>query len=410
MLTILRQRNFALLWFAGVISSAGDWVLLTALPYYVNQLTGSALATGAMFTASTLPRLLIAAPAGVFVDRWDRKRTMGMSNVLKAALLLLLFMVRSREWLWVVYVVAFVQSAVGQFFLPAKSALIPRLVSEHQLMTANSLDTLGNGLTRLIGPSLGGAVMALLGLSGVVLLDCISVLISAAMIAFISSPSRSTRESTKTAHPAVVTTWATVWRDWLKGLRLAKSQPVVATVFITVGMVMVSYGTISVLLVVFVREVLREGAIEFGWMVTAQGIGNLIGGSLIAQVGKVVQPSALFPLALGITGMAFLATFHAPTLPLALVFITLAGVAMVGWMVSERTLLQSGVPDQYRGRIFGAYGTSNSLLMLGGIGLASGLAELLGAQPVLNMAGSLYVVAGVVSLLMLRHAKSPGPA
>src|SRR5690348_12853609 len=115
MLAVLRQRNFALLWAGGLISMLGDWLLFIALPFYIYNLTGSALATGAMFIAETLPIVVFGSIGGVFADRWDRKRTMIIADLLRAALLLLLA-VQSPDWLWAIYLVVFVQSSVGQFF------------------------------------------------------------------------------------------------------------------------------------------------------------------------------------------------------------------------------------------------------------------------------------------------------
>src|SRR5262249_22849680 len=104
MLATLRNRNFALLWLGGLVSFAGDWVMFIALPVYVYDLTGSALATGGMFMAQTAPRLLLGSIAGVFVDRWDRRWTMIVANMLCAAVLLLLLLVRSAADLWLLYV------------------------------------------------------------------------------------------------------------------------------------------------------------------------------------------------------------------------------------------------------------------------------------------------------------------
>src|SRR5215207_8565496 len=188
MLAVLRQRNFALLWAGGLISMLGDWLLFIALPFYIYDLTGSTLATGAMFIAETLPILLFGSIGGVFADRWDRKKTMIVADLLRAGLLLLLLVVRSPEWLWAIYLVVFVQSSVGQFFNPAKGALIPQLVDESQLMPANSLNSLGVELTRLIGAPLGGALMALMGLESVVVVDCVSFVVSALLIGLIATP------------------------------------------------------------------------------------------------------------------------------------------------------------------------------------------------------------------------------
>src|ERR671927_398560 len=103
MLATLRQRNFALLWLGGMISFAGDWALFIALPVYVYDLTGSALVMGGMFIAQTLPRLLMGSVAGVFVDRWDRRRTMVVADLLMALGLLPLLAVDSLDPLWLVY-------------------------------------------------------------------------------------------------------------------------------------------------------------------------------------------------------------------------------------------------------------------------------------------------------------------
>ena len=91
MLKVLRQRNFGLLWSAGLISMIGDWVLFISLPIYTYNLTQSTLATGIMFMVGTLPRILLGSLAGVYVDRWDRQRTMVVADLSRAVLILLLF-------------------------------------------------------------------------------------------------------------------------------------------------------------------------------------------------------------------------------------------------------------------------------------------------------------------------------
>ena len=119
MLATLRQRNFALLWTGGLVSLTGDWVLMIGLPIYVLILTHSVLATGVMLIAGRLPTLLFGAVAGVFVDRWNRKRIMVVSDMLSALWLLPLLFIASVDHVWIAYVVAFVESSIEQFFAPA---------------------------------------------------------------------------------------------------------------------------------------------------------------------------------------------------------------------------------------------------------------------------------------------------
>ncbi|HKS69860.1 MAG TPA: MFS transporter, partial [Ktedonobacterales bacterium] len=106
MIATLRQRNFALLWLAGLISLAGDWVLMIGLPIYVYILTGSVLATAIMLMCAVAPGALVGSVAGVFVDRWDHKRTMVATNVIMALGLLPLLLVRSADNVWIAYAVA----------------------------------------------------------------------------------------------------------------------------------------------------------------------------------------------------------------------------------------------------------------------------------------------------------------
>src|SRR5437016_4704484 len=102
MLALLCRRNFAIVWCAGLISMLGRRALLPALASYVYPQTGSTLATATMFTAYYLPMVLLGSVAGVVVDRWNRKRIMVIANLIQAVVMLLLLLVRSREWVWLV--------------------------------------------------------------------------------------------------------------------------------------------------------------------------------------------------------------------------------------------------------------------------------------------------------------------
>ena len=138
MLAVLRERDFVLLWLAGLVSIAGDLAFVIALPLHVYRLTDSTLATAATFAASSLPGVLFGSVAGVFVDRWDRKRTMIVADLLRAVMLLPLLL--APDQLGMIYTIAIIQGAVGLFFSPAESALLPKLVEKERLVTANALN------------------------------------------------------------------------------------------------------------------------------------------------------------------------------------------------------------------------------------------------------------------------------
>ena len=406
MLAVLRQRNYALLWVGQLISVFGDWVLLIALPFYIFDLTGSALATGAMFMASNLPRVLLGSVAGVFVDRWDRKRTMIVADLLRAALILTLLTVHSVHWLWIIYLVAFMQALIAQFFTPAKNAVIPLLVGGPDLIAANTLNSLSENLTRLTAPALGGALFGLFGLVSVVWIDSASFLASGLMIAGMVIPA-----TARNAEAALrARSGAAVWGEWRDGMRLMRASPTITAIFATIGVAMIGEGFFTVMLVPFVKEVLHGGPQDFGWLASVQAIGGLVGSLWIGRVGKAVRPGVLIPISGVLFGVSDIALVNLPghgglsPLLVALVAICLAGAPVVGFVVGLQTLLQSSVADAYRGRVFGAYGTTIALMTLVGQGMASVLGNRFSVVAIFTLAGCFELLGGLVAFVLLRRA------
>jgi Na+/melibiose symporter-like transporter len=123
MLQTLKHRNFALLWTGGLISLIGNWILIAAMPFHIYAVTDSALLTSAWLMAYIAPGVIFGSVAGVFVDRWDRKRTMVVASLMQAAILLVLLLAQTAETVWLIYVVAFIEATLAQFFSPAENAL-----------------------------------------------------------------------------------------------------------------------------------------------------------------------------------------------------------------------------------------------------------------------------------------------
>lgn len=409
MLAALRQRNFAFLWFGQVISLIGDWVLFVALPFYVYTLTGSALATGIMFIVQTIPRIFFGSVAGVFVDRWNRKRTMFIAELSQALALVPLFLVHSQQWIWIVYIFAFVESIISQFFIPAKSAIIPNLVDEEHLLAANSLNSMSQELTRLVGPFLGGILLGLLGINSVIVVDAASFLISAGMIALISLPASAipAKEQNGTASP--FTNVTKVWHEWTEGLQLVRKQQLITGIFVVIGVAMVGEGIIEVLIAPYVKQVMHGNALVLGWLMTAQAVGGIAGSLIIVQLSKIIHPTRLIPLSALIFGPLIIVIANIPVLPVVLPLVTIIGVAVIGFFVSMLTLLQSNVADEYRGRVFGALNTVQAITMLFGMILASGLADRIGIIPMLEVDAAFNILAGILAFFMIRKAAISAP-
>lgn len=380
-------------------------MLFIALPIYVYELTGSALATGLMFIVESIPPVVLGSVAGVFADRWDRKKVMVIADFSRAGILLLLFLpsrssaTQSVEWLWIVYVVAFLEATISQFFSPAKDAIIPNLVGKEHLVQANALNSISSNMTRLIGPALGGALLGLLGLTPVILIDCASYLVSGTLIALIATSGKVRTDAPK----AAAVSFGSVWRELLDGLRVVKRSRVVSSIFIIVGVVALGEGLLIVSMVPFVETVLHGGALEFGYLVSAQAIGGIAAGAVIGRISNRIKPVYLIAFGGIADGLLLFGIFNSDSLWVALVLFVLAGFPVVFKFVSINTLLQSSVSDEFRGRVFGAYGTTIALIALIGRGVASGLNDRIGVITILNFDAALYILAGILALVLLRE-------
>ncbi len=399
MLTLLRNRDFALLWTGGLVSVAGDWILYAALPFYVYERTGSTIATAGMIVAALAPAVFLGSIAGVFVDRWDRKRVLVAGNLLQAAVVVLLLAAPFEGWLWIVFAVAAAQSAVAAFSQPAESALLPTLVDEERLLAANALNALNNRLARLAGLPIGAALYGLLGLRGVVLVDCASFLLAALLIAAIASrrvPREAVGEDAGSA-------WTTFWAEWRAGLQLVRRDRTIAILFLVFGLMTFGGTMLDPLTVAWVRDVLGEGPEVFAWLLTAHAAAGIAGTLVVGRHGSGLDPATLIGWSSVAVAVALAVRHNVPSVPLALGLTAFAGVTSVISNVGVETLAQRAVSEEFRGRVFGSLGATLGLLSLLGATAGGTLAEVVGIVPMLNAATVLIALSGVVALRSFRR-------
>ena len=400
---LLRQeRDFRLLISAGLISLTGDWMLRIGIAFYVYDLTGSTLASAGTLLSSYLPRILLSSLAGVFVDRWNRKTTMIVANLLMAAGLGPLLLVDRPGEVWIVYAVTVWEGIVELFSVPAEQALVPNLVAEADLTTANALNGQIREIARLVGSAIGGVVVATGGIIGLGIADAASFLASAALVAGIGA-SGPVKES------AARTTLAprSLRREWSEGLRLAASQPALRAVFIFTLVVMTGEGIMGTLFVPFVRDVLHGSGQAYGLIISVQAIGGIIGGVVAASLGQRISPTAMFGVGAVLFGLVDLVMFLYPLVwveiwPAAACMIVVGvpgAVAMTGY----NTLLQRNTVDAYRGRVLGSLGVVQGVAIVAGTLSAGFLGESVGIVPIIALHGVGGMAAGVMVLFVLRH-------
>ena len=388
MLAVLRRRDFALLWVGGLISMTGDWLLLAALPFYVYTRTGSTIATALIITAELVPNFLLTTFAGVYVDRWDRKRVMVLTSFASGLAVAGLLAVDTFGVLPVALAVVGTQAALSTLFGPAENALLPRLVEPDELVTANALNSLNNSLARLIGAPLGGLTLAVWGISGVAFIDAASFVVGAVMIAAIRVPGR----AEVSAEPAP----AHFWREWREGLGLIVRTRAILALFVV--LLLMNFGGVmsDPLFAAFIRDVVGAGPAIFGIVLTARAVGGMLGGVVAARLSRRYPTVDLLAAACVVAGAMQLIQFNVPLLPVVLTTSFLLGIPAVTSSAAVQTLLQERVPDAYRGRVFGSLSTMVALICLVSVlGFGGALASLIGIVPVLSLSALVTASAGV---------------
>ncbi len=413
MFAVLRRRDFALLWFSGLISVAGDWVLMTALPYYVYVRTGSTIATAGMTAAELAPAIVLTSVAGVFADRWNRKRMLVIAALSQAVAVLVLLLVRDDGMLWLVYVVAVAQSSISAFSMPAEAALLPTLVPREEFVQANAMNALNNRLGRLSGVPLGAALLGWFGLDAVVLVDAATFLVAAALVAPIvvpapAEPADQDESVAEVAHEAE-SALASFWREWREGLHVVRDDRTIAVLFLVFGLMTFGGTMIDPLFVPWIRDVLDEGVGVVAVLSMTHSLAGIVGSLLVGRYGGRLAPRQLIGWPSILAGIWLLIQYNVAVLWVAVVLTCIGGMTSVASSVGVETLAQERVPEQLRGRVFGSLQGTIWLLSLLGAVVGGVLGDLVGILPALDLAASLVLVSGVVVLIAI-PARDAGAA
>ncbi len=344
--SFLRLRpRFRSLWLAQVISLAGDWFNTIALVIIVNRYSASGLAVGGLFIARALPPFLLGPIAGVIADRFDRRKVLVLSDVLRAGIVLCFLLVSRPEHLWLLYVLTILQFSVSAFFEPARAALVPALVEEGELLTANTLSSITWSAMLALGGAIGGLTASLFGVRVSLIVDAASFLASAALVLQIIGP----------FHVNTAPTLESGWQNFVDGMKYVRKNVDVGLVTLVKALGQV--GSFDIITALYAAHVFREGqdgATTLGLMFAAFGLGSVIGPLISNRLGD----SSTIWLRRAILGgfmcmpVAWLIVGLAPALPVVLAGCILRGAGgSINWTYSD-VLLQMTVPNHLLGRVF----------------------------------------------------------
>jgi MFS transporter, DHA3 family, macrolide efflux protein len=398
----LKVPGFKRLWLAQVVSILGDFLALFGV---INLITfkwhGTPLQVTNVMIAYIIPMAIVGPLAGVFIDRWNVKRTMIASDLIRALLILCLVFVTRLEQ---IYVVFFLVSTVSSFFAPSQSVTLRALVPIHGLLSANALMSQAFYTMRIIAPAAAGLLVYWLGENSCFYLDTVSFIFSAAMLSTILIvrvvKARGSGEKTV----------GSMMKDYTAGSRFILTHPAISFVMIAMMTAMFVMSCFSPLISVYVRDQLHAGTRAFGLISAMVGVGLIAGTQLVNAIAKGFSKKHV-ALA-GLFGLAFatfiLALFQ--TAWLAGVSMFALGFAIAFIVVPAQTLMQQETPHEMLGRVSSSFMAVFSLSQLLGLVLSGSLANWIGVRRLFFSSAVLLVVLSVAGYLWLREDKQQAKA
>jgi MFS family permease len=394
--SLWQNRDFRLVLGGGLINNVGDWLLAVALPIFVFTESGSGRNASAVFLVELIVGVFLGPYGGSLADRWDLRRTIIATNVLQAVTLLPLLAV-TRDRLWPAFVVAALQAVLQQVNDPASFALVPRVVSERQLVEANAANSTASSLARLLGAPIGGIAVGLGGLNTVVAIDAVSFVGVAIATAFVRTPTASLSRSA----PGEEDQHASLAEGWKE----IRGHPALTGYLIVQSLARVAFAMFPVLFIKFVVAELHGGGAEIGIIRGCAAFGGFAASMLVIRVAKRTQPVRLMMwgyLSFGVVAAMFI---NAPLVTRAiwvyLVLFALSGLPNATSQIGTSATAQHLCPPQVLGRLSGIASATGAVgAAIGTIG-AGLLVDHLPIIPLFNVQAAVYLLCGIATYALI---------
>ncbi|NOZ29899.1 MAG: MFS transporter [Chloroflexi bacterium] len=398
--SVLRHRHFRNLWLGQVIAHIGNYFYFLALLISVNQLTGSTLAMSVMTISFSLPQLLFGMVAGVYVDRWDRRWVMLLSDLTRGGLVLLCLLVRGPEQVWIYYLVGFLHGTMGSFFNPARDATIPNLVSPGELLAANALAQTAQTAAMLLGPAAAGFLIEYHGVDIAFIINALTFAVSALAIATIPSQRAPRPEK---AQPSKG--WAAVWEEMREGLWVSIHNRTVLGLMAMLTVLMLGLGAVNVLWVPYMDRYFGIGPKGLGIIDSIQGVGMLIGSLAVGNLAGRLRKGRMMAGSIAAIGIGILAVGLAPSFTLILIAMFAVGFFIPPAQAAGTTLIQMSVSNARLGRVNAALGTTVTVANLLSMGAAGVAGDVIGIRSVFLFCGIVAMLAALTGLFLIEEPR-----
>jgi MFS transporter, DHA3 family, macrolide efflux protein len=397
--TVMRR-----VWYAQIVSLLGDFLAVFAVISVVTyRLQGTPSQVTNVQIAYMLPLALLGPLSGVFVDRWPLKPTLIVSDLVRAVLVLLLFVTTS---MWQIYLVLGALSCVSSFFGPAQTVTIRSHVPMHGLISANALMSMAMMGTRVVGPAAAGALVAAFGPQICYAIDFVSFLVSAALIssvAIIRPPSPAKTPASESANSKI----HAIFHEMGEGMRFIVHHAAVSFVVMAMAAGMFVLGCFGPLIAIFVREWLHANAGVFGIVSAMVGAGMMVGMPVVRRLSGTMASSTLVLGGLAGVGVGALLLGALPWVPMSMLACFTLGFTFAGVIVPAQTLMQKETPHALMGRISSTMMSVVLFAQLLGLALSGILANTFGVRAVFFLCAVLaWILTGAGKWLLgtERHA------
>ncbi len=344
------NRNYRLTWTGQVISEIGDHFNNIAVFTLALHYTGSGLVVSGIMLSRAIPAILAGPVAGVVLDRWDRRRIMIASDLIRCLVALAFLVTLTYRGTWLLYLLSAVLMFASPFFTAGRSAILPTITNRDELHTATSLTQTTQWLSLIIGTFTAGLIVTKLGYAAAFVTNALSFLVSAICVWSLRTSS-GFRALRGPGQKGIVRPWD----DYSQALRYMKSNPLVLGIaLIGVGWA-TGGGAAQILFTLFGELVFHRGAEGIATIWGSAGIGLLVGGTLAYKIGAKIRFNTYkwtISVCYVVHGGAYVVFSQMQNYRLALVFIALSRAAVAVSSVLNYSQLLKYVPDQFRGRVF----------------------------------------------------------
>jgi MFS transporter, DHA3 family, macrolide efflux protein len=410
-----KNKNFLFFWLAQLISQFGDRINQMALVGLVaGREFGSAMELAKLLTFTIIPVFVVGPIAGVYVDRWERKTTLFVCDLIRGVIILMIPLVFLRwQSLVPIYVIVFLSFCLSRFYVPAKMSIIPEIVDPDQLHVANSLATVTGMIAFVLGALLGGLIVEYAGAKGGFICDSITFFISAALVSLIVPKKYNVKpQEIVERGREMATTYRNVLREMRRGIQYILIHPDIRNIINLMLVLFMAVGAVYTVIIVFIQASFGSVTKHLGFLAVALGVGLFLGSLAYGKWGRKKDPFATIFICLSAGGL-MIAAFAMAVQRFHNIWIALGLACFMGFVVgpiviAANTVVHLVCSQKMQGKIFSSMEMVIHFGFLVTMLVSAKLSEYVGGFWILLSVGLIFCAVGFGGLLKYKQGTFAG--